>query len=255
MTTTFHPFPRLPLELRLVIWEASISPRTINFRTCAFRCGGDDQEQRVEVSIPTPKPNISFWTFTSIPPPPPILHTCRESRNIGLHFQGGYQKAFSTWCLPYFDGSWNNRYLWVNFELDIIDIGDESPIIYVDEDRDKIKRVKCELDRKDCVLWNKSEAQLFGWSIIKIFEQLRELCMCIPCDGAPLELHPDWLPGGSREAFMEGWRTVDYTISSRNGDEDGDGERSEDGKTDGKMWVTLVLEKENPCAANNSSRQ
>ncbi|KAK3492027.1 uncharacterized protein B0T23DRAFT_316933 [Neurospora hispaniola] len=168
MATTFHPFPRLPLELRLVIWEASISPRTINFRTCAFRCGGDDQEQRVEVSIPTPKPNISFWTFTSTPPPPPILHTCRESRNIGLHFQGGYQKAFSTWCLPYFDGSWNNRYLWVHFELDIFDFGADldSPIIRIaNKDRSKIKQLRFELHGTDCIFWNKREAQLESWRV------------------------------------------------------------------------------------------
>ncbi|KAL0467438.1 hypothetical protein QR685DRAFT_532533 [Neurospora intermedia] len=256
MATTFHPFPRLPLELRLVIWEASISPRTINFNSRGFTTNDGDQEQQAEVSISKPESMIGtvFGTFASAPPPPTILHTCRESCNVGLHFQGGYQKAFCIWCLPYiFDGSWNQRYIWVHFGMDIIDLGDESPIVFIEnEDREKIQRLKLDFDH-EVYVWKKSEAQSFAEGMSKIFEQVREMSVCIPCEEASLKLPPDWLPGGSQGGFMEGWRTVDYTVSSGDGDEDGDGERNEDGKTDGKMWVMLVLEKENICAAESSS--
>lgn len=137
--------------------------------------------------------------------------------------------------------------------MDIIDLGDESPIVFIEnEDREKIQRLKLDFDH-EVYVWKKSEAQSFAEGMSKIFEQVREMSVCIPCEEASLKLPPDWLPGGSQGGFMEGWRTVDYTVSSGDGDEDGDGERNEDGKTDGKMWVMLVLEKENICAAESSS--
>ncbi|KAK3343326.1 hypothetical protein B0H65DRAFT_429508, partial [Neurospora tetraspora] len=221
---TFHLFPRLPIELRLMIWEATISPRIIDVRASTYN---DDDD--------------------GVTPAPPILHTCRESRNVGLHIQGGYQ--FSNLSLPYFDGSLYGRprYIWVNFELDMIDIGGPSTWLF-NEYRPNIKRLRIELHHHRAeragYVWRKRDVRLLETKIREKFGQLREICVCIPCEYAHLGLPPDWLPGGSDGAFMEGWRSMDWGRSCRDGDEDTDGERGEDGKTDGDMWV-LVLKKIN----------
>ncbi|KAK7995999.1 hypothetical protein PG991_015466 [Apiospora marii] len=83
----FHPFPRLPPELRHQIWRMSMVPR-----------------------------ELVLYAFNKRPAPPAILHACSESRN---HLQqrskssSHYVKVFQVY---------ENRaiYLWVNFDLDTI---------------------------------------------------------------------------------------------------------------------------------------
>lgn len=62
--STFHPFLKLPLELRLAIWNLSIEPRYVNIKWSGKhrRC-------------------LSTNTKNSVPS---LLHTCRESRYEGL---------------------------------------------------------------------------------------------------------------------------------------------------------------------------
>lgn len=81
---TFHPFPRLPLELRQRIWELGIEPRKVVVGRSRFlRCPRS--------------------------PPPPLLHACAESRS---YLQKYYRKAF-VYGNP-------SRYSWVNFDNDTI---------------------------------------------------------------------------------------------------------------------------------------
>ncbi|KAH8804593.1 hypothetical protein F5884DRAFT_796609 [Xylogone sp. PMI_703] len=63
----FHLFPKLPIEIRALIWQMSI-----------------DEERLVEVYPTTTK----GWRA----PIPPILHVCMESRALGLK---NYELAFS----------------------------------------------------------------------------------------------------------------------------------------------------------------
>ncbi|KAF2786772.1 hypothetical protein K505DRAFT_330113 [Melanomma pulvis-pyrius CBS 109.77] len=68
MTTTpatFHPFPRLPTELRLQIWESSI-------------------ENQIQQPVITVRVAAKGWRLTRVPPPPGVLYTNRESRNATL---------------------------------------------------------------------------------------------------------------------------------------------------------------------------
>jgi hypothetical protein len=62
---TFHPFLRLPYELRTCVWKLTVEPRTV----------------RVDVQD---------YFLASATPVPAVLQVCREARNYGL-----YQKAFS----------------------------------------------------------------------------------------------------------------------------------------------------------------
>ena len=79
--STFHPFPRLPTELRLKIWSLyhhSTSPKTLRF---SYRSGGKRQPTRALEGCfsshghSSPKNDI-----------PTILHACHESRNFGLEY-------------------------------------------------------------------------------------------------------------------------------------------------------------------------
>ncbi|KAL7895632.1 hypothetical protein HDV63DRAFT_381904 [Trichoderma sp. SZMC 28014] len=95
MATTFHPFPRLPFDIRSQIWALAAYPRLIHVRT-------------------TPKPDCPASLgnyFASMIPQAELMHVCRESRQLAP-----YQKAFFT-TLP---GDSEARYIWVNFNEDMI---------------------------------------------------------------------------------------------------------------------------------------
>jgi hypothetical protein len=94
--STFHPFPRLPAELRAQIWEMTVEPRTVDVRV-------------VQKAIGLPSYLVSHT------PIPATQQTCRESRNLGL-----YQQAFSD---VYLRNGIERRYVWANLDIDIIDIG------------------------------------------------------------------------------------------------------------------------------------
>jgi len=68
----FHPFPRLPLELRLKIWKSTLEPRIIDIRLRpATRLG--------EKELPAPPPErILPPQFKA--PLPIAFHICKESR-------------------------------------------------------------------------------------------------------------------------------------------------------------------------------
>ncbi|KAF2448463.1 hypothetical protein P171DRAFT_517990 [Karstenula rhodostoma CBS 690.94] len=93
---TFHQFPRLPFELRARIWALTVEPRT------------------VEVSF---WPLIGDCWLVSRTPVPAPLQACRDSRR---ELQGQYEQAFADLdTLPLLE----RRYIWVNFDMDLIDIG------------------------------------------------------------------------------------------------------------------------------------
>jgi hypothetical protein len=67
-SATFHPFTRLPAELRLVVWQYSLPTRILTVRT-----------------LPTPSPHP--WgrpAFATLEPQPALLSVCRESRTVAL---------------------------------------------------------------------------------------------------------------------------------------------------------------------------
>ncbi|CAN9281586.1 unnamed protein product [Alternaria alternata] len=108
---TFYPFPRLPTEIRLRVWELTVEPRTVKI----------DFKSRTEGSR-------WFQVLSSATPIPGPLQTCRESRNAGL-----YQRCFSELCAHNGDtkkkrrrnGDWQDgqrSYVWCNLDIDMIDI-------------------------------------------------------------------------------------------------------------------------------------
>lgn len=110
--TTFHLFPRLPPEVRALIWESTVEPRTVEVRVA-----------RTDTVAPeSDDPRRSVRRLFSPTPVPATLQTCREARNRGL-----YQRAFSEIALPDGGGAESkpgeSRYIWVNWDIDMISIG------------------------------------------------------------------------------------------------------------------------------------
>ncbi|KAI0438660.1 hypothetical protein F4803DRAFT_534364 [Xylaria telfairii] len=93
MAATFHPFPRLPAELRQQIWSLAAGPRILHISVL-----------QTSPSAPT--------KYTSPIPPPAMMHACQESRQ-----HAPYQKAFF---------SSRHVYIWVNFQHDMICLADDK---------------------------------------------------------------------------------------------------------------------------------
>jgi hypothetical protein len=97
---TFHPFPCLPFELRVRIWEATVEPRTVEVRI-------HHKDKIPRLTSPTPVPGP--------------LQTCQESRNLKL-----YRQKFSELPQdrPRYKGAIERRYVWLNLEIDMVSIKD-----------------------------------------------------------------------------------------------------------------------------------
>jgi len=88
---TFHPFPRLPLELRIQTWaQAVTNERVVKVRAPRRQSAGSG----------------GYWSPT---PTPAVTRTCKESRKFC-----SYQPAFKIATSP--------RYIWACFESDIVQI-------------------------------------------------------------------------------------------------------------------------------------
>lgn len=101
MATTFHPFMRLPYEIRCQIWALAVTPRMVHIRTTP-----DDDW-----------PKKRTCNYALLMPQAELMHVCRESRQLAP-----YKKAFFT-TLP---GDAEPRYIWVNFAKDMICTQDEK---------------------------------------------------------------------------------------------------------------------------------
>ncbi|KAK3343327.1 hypothetical protein B0H65DRAFT_470964 [Neurospora tetraspora] len=196
-TTTFHPFPLLPLELRLQIWESTITPRTVSLRV--------GTHWRPFTATPAYYYSLLSSTPTCAPPPAllALLHTCRESREVGL--KASYQRAFSEWDtdrggdVPHLEVPPRApRYLWVNFDLDMIDIGGLG-IQFVERYKRQIRRLKMERNRTSTVGRHEFRA-LRGELQRGEWEKLREVEIVVRDDA--------WFPESWRGdgMFVEGWK-------------------------------------------------
>lgn len=92
--STFHPFMRLPQELHAHIWSLAAHPRLVHVR---WKTNYSEAVEKVHVVTPRLCP--------------PVMQVCRKSRQ-----HTPYCRAFAIGSEP--------RYVWVNFELDMICLKD-----------------------------------------------------------------------------------------------------------------------------------
>jgi hypothetical protein len=159
--TSFTLFPRLPLELRLKIWQTMLpGPRTVNIQ---YKMKYDEFDGK-KVS--------SFTGWTSFDPVPVALHVCQESREESLK---RYQTSFGSYFHAskiYFDfskdilrfgaddGSSKNIYL-----LDIFLGGGYHGANDVEKVRSMIVSINDDLYARRYFIWNE----------IRLFTSLEEL--------------------------------------------------------------------------------
>lgn len=167
--STFHPFPRLPLELRLAIWEMTVEPREVEVRIVkptpedpleAFHSHPSEwhyiDSRRFEeamADVPTStragrkarkkawqewkryRPSVHIVSSTI----PPAVHACREARNHGL-----YHRVSLTADSLHAE----QRYVWLNLDIDLINIG-TSFLAYFHPIAPEIKRLKLSRENSD----------------------------------------------------------------------------------------------------------
>ncbi|KAK3398224.1 hypothetical protein B0T20DRAFT_410511 [Sordaria brevicollis] len=149
--TTFHSFPRLPWEIRAVIWEMAITERHVPIYIRGRRHWFSWKYRQW--------PKDAKLLFTSAPIPP-ALHACHEARTHLIHpsTQGHYEKmsAFHL-CNNQQPFAWElnkekwpapTPYIWVNFHVDLIDLRDQDFKLNVPPNKDnyasKFKRIMFE---------------------------------------------------------------------------------------------------------------
>ncbi|KAI1410091.1 hypothetical protein F5Y13DRAFT_76874 [Hypoxylon sp. FL1857] len=138
--STFHPFPRLPTELRLRIWALTVEPRVVEVRV-------------------VPDNPLEVQRLVSPTPVPAILQTCQEARNLGL-----YKRAFSevTATKVNVAAGAESRYVWLNLDIDMVSIGKTSfrafaPVAL------SIKRLRFERENSDESFYHFEVRELWDW--------------------------------------------------------------------------------------------
>ncbi|KAK8000461.1 hypothetical protein PG990_013061 [Apiospora arundinis] len=133
---TFHPFPRLPAELRALVWQMTVEPRVVEINVSHKRNTLNNQVEPYRLVLSTPVPAE--------------LQTCHEARNLGL-----YQRHLSEFPVALLDPPSQNdtresvppeqqrRYIWLNWDIDTIYIGLE-PICEFSPIAHRIKRLRME---------------------------------------------------------------------------------------------------------------
>lgn len=122
----FEPFLRLPLELRIRIWELATFPRLVYPpRTLGW------SEYMLEMYLPENQRHATL--------PPPIMHACRESRRYAK-----YQKASLSPSSP--------QYIWANFENDVICVAfrDFIDTPGLEKHRSEVRRLRLMVDYDRC---------------------------------------------------------------------------------------------------------
>ncbi|KAK4106756.1 hypothetical protein N658DRAFT_491384 [Parathielavia hyrcaniae] len=135
---TFHLFPLLPFELRALIWQSTVEPRTVEVRVHYRNPYYDDPHLHLVSSTPLPA----------------TLQACREARNLRL-----YERAFS-------EVGADGRYVWVNWDMDISSIG-TSYFSHFHSSAPLIKRLKFERANTDESFYHWEVNDLYAFLNVK----------------------------------------------------------------------------------------
>jgi hypothetical protein len=175
--STFHPFPRLPLELREQIWKDTIEPRTVDVR-------------RIRVW------SQQYGQLFSSTPIPGTLQSCREARNLGLYERVFFEvaaverhncnhapeTAIERFFMPdeqeeeeakqASQPSTEQRYVWLNLDIDLVDIG-KSAFDLFEHIAPTVKRLKFERENSDEYFYHTESKDLLKFVNV---EELHIVC-------------------------------------------------------------------------------
>ncbi|KAL7944149.1 hypothetical protein V8C42DRAFT_327835 [Trichoderma barbatum] len=143
--STFHPFLRLPIELRLRIWGLTAFPRIVRANQHRGRRGITVGELEVQC-------------MTTSTPCPAVTQVCHESRQ-----HAPYQRAYTNGYEP--------RYIWINFETDMICVSDAADMYKLEHHEQDIQRLRFSIDNE----WTFDWFFYWGHKGIDKFTNLKEL--------------------------------------------------------------------------------
>ncbi|KAF5124186.1 hypothetical protein E5D57_012114 [Metarhizium anisopliae] len=144
---TFHPFPRLPYELRAMVWALAAEPRTVQINV--------DYGEGINPQVRQSDFTKGMYYLVSSTPVPAVLHTCRESRK-----QSPYERLF---CCEETEPC----YVWVNFDLDMFDIG-IGDVIFLFQNRSRVRRLKFEFYDIQYAFWDPEDFE--DWQFKNLVE-------------------------------------------------------------------------------------
>ncbi|KAJ3489465.1 hypothetical protein NLG97_g5989 [Lecanicillium saksenae] len=116
-------FGSLPYEIRAMIWSLAVQPRMVpvHLRSrLGERCLRNNKSSR-------------SGYFVSPAVVPGVLHACHESRDLAIRTRQ-YEKLTPFRCRQ-------EPYVWVNFDLDIVDIG-QLALVYFEDAAEQIRRIR-----------------------------------------------------------------------------------------------------------------
>ncbi|KAJ0426763.1 hypothetical protein BJY00DRAFT_270963 [Aspergillus carlsbadensis] len=137
----FALFPRLPAEIRVRIWQMAVEPRTVEIR-------------------PNRGPYSALEYFVSSTPVPAVLHVCYEART-----HASYQQAFALGSAP--------RYVWVNFQMDMISIGHTWFLELQGPDALLIRRLRFERENDEWFFHFESKEMM---DVLRYMEEIHVVC-------------------------------------------------------------------------------
>lgn len=121
---TFHPFPRLPTELRLQIWEWTVEPRTVELHCNHSTPSPDRDGRKVYSSTPAPatlhaclESRKHLWTMY---PQVPIKNAGWKCLNPPMRGKRGWRKNTPKWRVT---DETTQEYVFLNWEIDTVSTG------------------------------------------------------------------------------------------------------------------------------------
>lgn len=171
MEPTFHPFPRLPYELRTRIWKLTVEPRTVPV-TCwighrranevsrypDFNSWRDDlnmEAMKRDLLAKHSASTLPLVLYAASPIKPGIIDACWESRSLALDL-----KLYEKLILE--PGS-TASYAWVNFDMDTIDIDEDEYYERFIHCAHKIRRLKfkANIGKRECFVFESKNLSRF----------------------------------------------------------------------------------------------
>jgi len=186
----FPIFTLFPKEIRLEIWEHSIEPRVITFEfehynfnprrapQHLYLVGGDPPYTHFEIDVPQ-RPTSPYYIVQACPrvlASPPLLSTCRESREVALRC--GYRFwTIENQVLGRIDMMWNPSFDFVSLELSSLN---DKPFldVFVEQFPEQVKQIR------HLAFWlpswpEEEEEDVALWLFIPRFSKLAELAVII----------------------------------------------------------------------------
>lgn len=178
---SFCLFLKLPPEVRTSIWAYSIENRTVDIR--ALQASRHQHRGAHRHSPEEPDP----FTPVSVPA---VMQVCRESRSLQLYEKYEYSYPAEPRCdmCTFWMGVVNiapaqpeQRYAWINFEMDMIDMGRDH-LYDIKHIALRIQRLMLERDNTEEYWYHDEGHELIHFRNLEVIHVLSPHTLALWCD-------------------------------------------------------------------------